>query len=200
MKEFGRARWGEDLSWVFVTSCDGYPEYIGKFLPEIAAIRGTDSYDAAYDIIEASKACGACYFTMCEEDVMRVLAHPRTMICTDSSVAGNSKAFHPRLKASFPRTLSHYVREKKIVSLPEMIRKMTSMPAAVYSLKKKGLVWEGMDADLCIFDPEKIRDMSRYDDPFPRCEGLHYVLVAGEVVVENAVFNGKRRGKVLLRP
>jgi N-acyl-D-amino-acid deacylase len=199
MKEYGRAKWGEDLSWILLAASDIYPEYVGKTLDEIAALRGTDSYDAAYDLLLGANVCNACYFTMCEEDVERILSHPRAMICTDSGLSGTNIYFHPRLKATFPRVLSRYVRERKVTSLPEMIRKMTSMPASVYGLGKKGLIREGMDADLCIFDPEKIRDLARFDSPDQRCEGLKYVLVAGEIVVEDAVFNGKRKGKAIIR-
>ena len=95
--------------------------------------------------------------------------------------------------------LGRFCREKGVVSLPEMIRKMTAMPAAVYNLRSKGLVWEGFDADLCIFDPDKIIDRSEFTDCQKRAEGLNYVLMAGEVVVENAVHNGKRLGKIILR-
>lgn len=80
-----------------------------------------------------------------------------------------------------------------------MIRKMTSMPASVYGLKTKGLIWEGMDADICIFDDEKIIDRSEYTNCNKRSEGLNYVILGGEVVVENSVFNGIRKGKVILR-
>jgi N-acyl-D-amino-acid deacylase len=80
-----------------------------------------------------------------------------------------------------------------------MIRKMTSMPAAVYELSGKGLLREGFDADICIFDPEKIVDRAEFVDCHGRAEGLHYVLVGGEVVVKNAVYQGKKNGRVLLR-
>ena len=121
------------------------------------------------------------------------------MICTDGGVAGKATVFHPRNKGSFPRALGRFCREKGVTTLPDMIRKMTAMPAAVYNLRSKGLVWEGFDADLCIFDPDKIIDRSEFTDCQKRAEGLNYVLMAGEVVVENAVHNGKRLGKIILR-
>lgn len=79
-----------------------------------------------------------------------------------------------------------------------MIRKMTSLPAAVYGLSGKGLIREGFDADLCVFDPEKIIDRADYTSCHEHAEGLNYVIVSGEIVVEDAFFNGKRMGKVLL--
>lgn len=121
------------------------------------------------------------------------------MICTDSSVAGKSAFYHPRLRGSFPRALGRYVREQKVVSLPEMIRKMTSLPAKVYDLENKGYIRIGFDADICVFDPETIIDKATYIDPSQRAEGLNWVIVGGEVAAENAVYTGSRRGKVLPR-
>lgn len=193
-------RWGEDLSWILISRCEAYPEYVGKRLDEIGNIRGMDAYDAAFDIIRDSKnECGACFFTMCEEDVECVLRHPRAMICTDSAVAGDSLAYHPRLRGTFPRALGRYVREKRIVTLEEMIRKMTGLAAHVYGLRNKGVIAEGYDADLCVFDKDTIIDCAEYANCHQRAKGLHYVLVGGEVVVENAIYNGKRRAKVMLR-
>ncbi len=198
LKEINIKKSGTDLNWVLVASCKNHPEYEGLRIPEIAALRGTDGHDAVFDLIrDSGNVCQACYFSMCEEDVETVLAHPRAMICTDSGVAGGRTVFHPRLKATFPRVLGRYVREKKITTLPEMIRKMTSMPAHVYNLSGKGLIKEGYDADICIFDAEKIIDRSEFTDCVQKNEGLNYVLVAGEVVVEDAVHNGKRLGKVV---
>ena len=196
----GKERWNEDLSWIQITRCEAYPQYEGLRINEIAKIHGTDVYDAMYDMIVDSKnACNACYFTMCEEDVKTVIAHPRAMICTDSGVAGVNKVFHPRLKATFPRVIGKYVREEKVVSLHEMIRKITAMPAMVYGLDNKGLIKVGLDADICIFDSEKIIDESLYTDCQKKAKGLNYVILNGEVVVEDAVFNGKRNGRVILK-
>ena len=162
---------------------------------------GKDHYDTAFDIIMNSKNnCGACYFTVCEDDIEAALAHPRGMICTDSGVVKSPlQMHHPRLRGSFPRVLGRYVRERKVTSLPEMIRKMTAMPASVYGLENKGLLKEGFDADICIFDAEKIIDRSEFTDCHKRAEGLNYVLVNGKIVVENAVYNGALEGKLLLK-
>jgi len=193
-------KYTDNLNWVLVTSCAGFPQYNGLRIPEIAAIRGTDCWDTVFDIVrDSGNSCQGCFFTMCEKDMETVMAYPRAMICTDSGVAGGKTVFHPRLRATFPRVLGRYVRERGVTTLPEMIRKITSMPAAVYGLSSKGLLREGFDADICIFDADKIIDRADFTDCTAKAEGLNYVLVAGEVVVEDAVFNGKRNGKVLLR-
>ena len=193
-------KWGRDLSWVQLARSGSYPQYLGMRMDKIAEKEGRDEYDMVFEILTSDNMGGtACYFTICEEDIATVMAYDRAMICTDGGVAGNATVFHPRNKGSFPRALGRFCREKGVVSMPEMIRKMTAMPAAVYNLRSKGLVWEGFDADLCIFDPDKIIDRSEFTDCQKRAEGLNYVLMAGEVVVENAVHNGKRLGKIILR-
>ncbi|MBO5217852.1 MAG: amidohydrolase family protein, partial [Clostridia bacterium] len=189
-----------DYSYILVVRCPAYPEYEGKRIDEIAAIHGKDQIETAFDLMLHSKnGCGACFFTMREEDVETVLAHPRAMICTDSGVAGNNRMYHPRLRATFPRVLGHYVRERGVTSLPEMIRKMTAMPAAVYGLQSKGILRAGMDADICIFDPDTIIDRAEYADPSKHAEGLDFVIVGGKIAVENAYATGELGGHVLLR-
>jgi N-acyl-D-amino-acid deacylase len=136
---------------------------------------------------------------MNESDVERVMAYPRTMICTDSSVAGNNSVYHPRLRASFPRAIGVYCRERGVVPLVEMIRKITSLPADVYGLRSKGIIREGYDADICIFDYEKIIDKATYAEPSNRCEGLCYVIISGEIACVDAVYTGAGTGRAIRR-
>ena len=201
MRAWATETYGTDkCDWVLINQCKAFPEYSGRYVSDIAAERGQSDLDAVYDIIRACRIyCSANYFTICEEDLETVIRHPRAMICTDAGVLSKpGNLHHPRMRGAFPRAIARYVREKGIVSLPEMIRKMTAMPARVYDLPGKGLVHEGMDADLCIFDPEKLRDKCTYQDCHARNEGLSYVLIAGEVVVEDGVYNGKRMAKAIL--
>ena len=189
----------DDLSWVLLNVIPPFPEYSGKLLTEAAKLHGKDPWETLFDILEVHPGCGACYFTMDEADVEYVMKWPRTMICTDSSIAGNSQFYHPRLRGSFPRVLGRYVRQRNVVSLPEMIRKMTSLPAQVYGLKSKGRIQVGFDADICVFDPETIIDKATYTEPYQRAKGLHLVIVGGTIAAQNAVSTGKTAGKVLLR-
>lgn len=192
-------RWIDRIDWILLTYSQAYPQYAGKYICEIAKLHGKDDLETVFDLIMGGR-CSAFFFMMCPEDTETVLRHPRTMICTDAGVAGGkSGVHHPRMTGTFPKVLGRYVRERGITTLPEMIRKMTSMPATVYGLRGKGLLKEGFDGDICIFDAEKIIDRATYTDSHARAEGLHYVIVGGEVVVENAVHNGKRAGKVIAR-
>lgn len=200
IKEWNRRRRTGDLSWVQVTTCTDFPQFMGKRVPEIAREMGVDDYEAVFELISGSEAApNASYFAMCEADVEAVMAHPRAMICTDSGVARRLTVYHPRLRGTFPRALGRYVRERKVVSLPEMIRKMTSMPASVYGFRTKGLLWEGMDADICVFDADKICDKAEFTDCGKRAEGLNYVILNGEIVVRDAVYQGGKPGRFLLR-
>ena len=188
------------MNWLMVTSCPGAPEYNGLRVGEIAALRNQDEFSAAMDILRISKdAASCCFFSMCEEDVEAVIANPRTMIGTDGGVDVKSKTYHPRVKGTFPRAIARYVRERGVVSLPEMIRKMTAMPAAVYGFQTKGLIREGFDADLCIFDPHTITDQADFKDPTRRCLGLDYVIAGGKIAVVDSVATGELGGKFLYR-
>lgn len=200
LRENGIAQFGEDISWVFFNACTAYPAYSGLHLDEAAKLHGKDQWDTLLDILTLQPGCQGCFFTQCEEDLQTVMAWPRAMICTDSGVVGKAEYYHPRLRASFPRALGRYVRERQVVSLPEMIRKMTSLPAQVYGLAGKGMIREGMDADICLFDPETIADKATYTEVTHRAEGLYRVIVGGKVAAENAVFTGTAAGKLLLRP
>lgn len=196
--ELAIERHGEDLNWVMVTDCKSHPEFEGKRIPEIAELWNKSQYDALFDlIVDTELVCNGCFFTVREEDIEAVLAHPRAMICTDASVAKNLNVYHPRLRGSFPRVLGRYVRERQVTSLPEMIRKMTSLPATVYGLKKKGLLLEGFDADICIFDADKIIDHATYSNCTAKAEGLNYVIINGHIVAKDAEYTGIKAGQIL---
>ena len=201
IKAWATNKWGTDLSWVLISSCPDQPEFVGKTMNEIADIMGlTDRYEAVFALLRRSgKKIQACFTMMCEEDVKYVLSHPRVMVGTDSDMGGRPQQYHPRRRGTFPRVLGKYVREEKITSLPEMIRKMTSLPAYVYRLEGKGRIAPGMDADICIFDPTKIRDTADYVNWHSDNQGIAYVLVGGEVTVENGIYTGVNAGKLWKR-
>ena len=124
---------------------------------------------------------------------------PFTMIGTDGIPRFGPSQNHPRQTGSFPRVLGKYCREKGILGLEDAVRKMTSLPAQAFQLKKKGLIREGFDADLVVFDPQTIIDRSTYEDPNREPEGISYVLVNGELAVENGKVTRAASGKILRR-
>ncbi len=200
IRAWAKERWGNDYSWVLPYRIPGHDEYAGLNINEIADLRGqADRLDTIYDLIrETNKAQGACFFSMSEDDVAYVLAHPRVMVGTDSAVACGKSIFHPRLRGSFPRVLGRYVRERGVTTLAEMIRKMTSLPAAVYGIQNKGVIREGADADLCVFDAARIIDGADFFEPTRKNEGLSFVILDGKIVVEDGVYSGTRAGRVYL--
>ena len=186
-----------DFSWIFVDFCPAYPEYQGKFLNEIAKMHGKDAIETGFDILRDAPNTACAYFSMCEEDVETVIRHPLAMFCTDSEVAADREIFHPRLRAAFPRVLARYVRERGVITFPEAIRKMTSLPAKVYRLASKGHITEGYDADICIFSPEKILDNADFSNCKAKNDGISYVIVGGEISVIDGDYTGARNGKII---
>jgi len=200
IKASNLAQWGEDLSWVLLNICEGYPKYEGKNLSEIATLHGKDVYDTVFDLLIMSGGhCDATYFSMDERDVERVMRFPRTMIGTDGGAVENLSFYHPRLRGTFPRVLGRYVRERGVVTLSEMIRKITSLPAHVYGLCGKGEIKEGYDADLCIFDAERIIDRADFTDCHRRAEGLRFVIINGEIGAIDAKACGTLSGRLILK-
>lgn len=198
IKEQNLAKWGADLSWVLVNVCPSHPEFLGKTMNEVAEILGMDTFDAVYELLRQDAGAVSCtFFAMSEKDVEKVMRFPRTMICTDSRAPGQKSQHHPRLRGSFPRALGVYVRERKVLSLEEMIHRMTDMPATYFGVKNKGRVEVGYDADLCIFDAERIIDKCDFTDCLAHAEGLNYVLVNGQIVAKDAYHTGARPGKVI---
>jgi N-acyl-D-aspartate/D-glutamate deacylase len=134
---------------------------------------------------------------MDEQDVQRILKSPLAMVGSDGFPDFGENKVHPRQTGTFPRILSRYVREKGLIRLEEAIRKMTSLPAQTFRLKKKGLLKEGLDADIVIFDPDTVLDKATFDDPRQKPEGIVWVLINGEVAVEEGRITGEATGKVL---
>jgi len=177
-----------------------HPDYQGRTLADIAATESRSPYDVFFDLIVAEKTkVGMVVFMMDDADIERIMADPVTMIGSDGIPAlGNSKT-HPRMTSTFPRVLARYVREKQVLSLERAVQKMTSLPAQTFRLKTKGLVKEGLDADLTLFDPKTVSDKGTYQDPLQSPEGIVYVLVNGAVAVDRGSFIGTDSGRVLRR-
>jgi len=142
---------------------------------------------------------------MSEDDVREALRHPLVSFCTDSGASAEDGIFskqksHPRAWGSAARILGHYVREEKLLSLEEAIRKMTSLPAARMRLHDRGIVRAGMAADLVALDPETVAARSTYADPLHYSAGIPYVAVNGQLVVDGGAITTARPGRALKGP
>lgn len=143
-------------------------------------------------------------FAMSEENLRKIIKHPLTFICTDGELASTRGILsrgkpHPRYYGSFPRAIAEYVRKEKLLSLEEMVRKMTSAPAARFGFRRRGLIREGFYADLVLFDPEKIQDRATYADPHRYPDGIGCVLVNGQVAFDGQEMTGRLAGEILRR-
>lgn len=181
--------------------------YNGKSLTEIGKEMGKDPADAAFDLVAQGQGrVMAIYYMMSEPDIETALRFPWTSIGSDAGASaqdGESDATglpHPRSYGNFPRLIAQYVRERKVLTLEEAVRKMTSWPATRFRLDHRGSIKEGIWADAVVFDYDRIRDMSTYAQPTLSPEGIDYVLVNGEVVIDHGKHTGARPGKILYGP
>jgi N-acyl-D-amino-acid deacylase len=179
---------------VQITRLPKFPQYVGKRLDEIAKSEGVSEVDMYIRIVQDDDA-GVIGHTMSEDDMRTFLRQPWTMVASDGGVAVS----HPRGAGTFPRVLGRFVREQKWLTLPEAIRKMTSMPAARIGLADRGTIRPGMKADLVLFDPAVVIDRSTFEQPRLRARGIHRVFVNGQPVWTGDSPENTRSGFVLTR-
>lgn len=179
---------------------------IGKSIREAAAIKNADPYEFMCDlIIDEEFNVSHIGFGMDEETTEMVLKHPLVMLGSDGSSLApygplSKGKPHPRNYGSFPRFLGYYVRERKLLTLPEAIKKVTSKPAAKLGLKDRGSLKQGNFADIVVFDPETIADKATFIEPHQYPVGIDYVLVNGTTVIDHGKHTEKLPGKVLYGP
>ena len=202
------ADWPAGASRILVTSVmnPSLKLYEGQTIEQIAAAQKKDPLDTLLDLVVADKGnTGRVSFSMSEDDVREALRHPLVSFCTDSGASAEDGIFskqksHPRAWGSAARILGHYVREEKLLSLEEAIRKMTSLPAARMRLHDRGIVRAGMAADLVALDPETVAARSTYADPLHYSAGIPYVAVNGKLVVDGGAITTARPGRALKGP
>ena len=181
---------------VLVAAAPRHPEWEGHTLPEIAAVEGVHPREMADRIVAAEgRDCFVVLASMDENDVRTVMAHQCVMVGSDGISAGARP--HPRLHHTYPRILGHYVRQEGVLSLPEAIRRMTSMPAERFGFTDRGTITPGAHADLVLFDPATVIDTGTYADPTTVPEGIHGVWVNGSQVVEDGHVTGTRPGRIV---
>ena len=178
----------------------------GKTLGEVAAERGTTPAETAMDlVIEDRTRVGTAYFTMSEDNLRREIALPWVSFCSDSDAPSAEGRFlqwsnHPRAYGSFARLLGRYVREERVLSLEEAVRRLTSLPATNLRLERRGLLEPGYFADVVVFDPERIQDHATYDEPHRYATGVEHVAVNGTLVLRDAEHTGALPGRVVHGP
>jgi N-acyl-D-aspartate/D-glutamate deacylase len=200
-------RWQTDsgsVGWddVMIATCSRR-EVEGLKIADLARHRGRPGAEALLDfLVEERGAVSMVLFSQSEENVMKALAHPHVMIGSDSiglsaGPGPHPGKPHPRMYGTFPRVLGVYVREKRVLALETAVSKMTGMPAAKLRLKERGLVRPRHFADLALFDPATVKDEATFEDPHRHPTGIPYVIVNGQVVVDQSRMRPLPAGRIL---
>ena len=176
----------------------------GKNISEINILKGRKSKpkEEAETILDMMIAGGAqmVYHSMNEEDVRYFIKYPFNMIGADGGVSNGKGMPHPRTYGTNARVLGKYVREERLISLEEAIRRMTSLAAQKFQLKDRGLLKEGYAADIVVFDEGTVLDKATFENPHQFSVGFKYVLVNGQLVIDEGKHNGIRSGQTLKGP
>ncbi len=192
----------KNFSYPVVASFRSDSSYNGKSIEEVNLMKGRkhkakEEAETIMDMMELGGA-GMVFHGMSDKDVKTIMQYPFNMFASDASIriygSGNP---HPRGYGTNARVLSKYVRDEKVISLEEAIRRMTSLPAQKFQLTQRGLLREGFAADIVVFDEQKVQDLSTYDKPHQYTTGFQYVVVNGQVTVEKGTHNGTRAGTTL---
>src|SRR5687768_52821 len=202
MKEGLKRSGFKDYGYAMVASYESDPSFNGKSIAEITRqVSGKSDVSRQIEQVIAMYETGGAsmvYHGMSEDDVQRIMREPFTMIASDSGVRQfNEGVPHPRGYGNNVRVLGRYVRELKLLSLEDAIRKMTSLPAQTFGFRDRGYVREGLAADLVIFDEKTVGDRATFDKPHQYPIGISYVLVNGELVFANEAMTAARPGLAL---
>lgn len=199
-------RGGGDPAHVVLAACSWDPSLAGKSLAQVLRDRGRPpTVDHAADLvleIVQKGGCSAIYHAISEDDLVRIMKHPATMIASDA-LPGiptfGTDVPHPRAYGTFARVLGSYVRDKRALTLEEAVRKMSSFPAARVGFVDRGIIRPGLKADLAVFDPATVHDRATFDRPHAYAEGMVAVIVNGRVTLDAGRMTSERAGRVLRR-
>ena len=195
---------GFDKLFISSVNSDKWKKYEGYSIAEISKyLREKDEWEVFFEIlIDANANVEITIENMDEEDIKRIMTADYQMFGTDCVAIPASEAFgksHPRGFGTYPRVLSKYVREEKILTLEDSIRRMTSFPAQKFGIKGRGLIKKNKWADIVIFDPKMVKDKATYEKPHQFPEGIPYVIVNGIIVIDKGKQKNKKSGRVLHR-
>jgi N-acyl-D-amino-acid deacylase len=180
--------------------------YLGMTLAEVAAQRETSAAETAIDlVIEDGSRVQVVYFLMSEENVAKGIALPWVSFASDAQSLAAEGEFleqstHPRAYGNFARVIGKYVREDKVITLPDAIRKLTKLPATNLKIKERGELKQGYHADIVIFDPDQVQDHADFENPHQYSTGMQYVLVNGVPVLSEGEHTGALPGQVVRGP
>ena len=194
-----------DFSYCVVAQFLPNPDYNGKNISQINALLNRPKtipaeIETILDLAEKSSA-QMVFHSMNEADVEYIMQYPFTMVTSDGGIREFGVGVpHPRSYGTNARVLSHYVRNRKIIMLEDAIRRMTSLPAQKFGLLDRGLLRKNMIADIVVFDPNTIQDLSTFTKPHAYSKGVEYVLVNGHLTLAEGKHTGVRQGTILYGP
>jgi N-acyl-D-aspartate/D-glutamate deacylase len=202
---FVNERAGGDLSKVQFRTVPSDRRYNGRTLADLAKDRGlaptVENGIALVIELQLSGGFSAIYHSIDEEDVRRIMRHPLTMFDTDGDNVGYGIGYpHPRSYGTFPRVLGRYVREEKVLTLEEAVKRMTSMSADQIGHPERGRLEEGKFADVTVFDAATVADLATFDNPHQYPIGIHHVIVNGVPIIRNGALTAEKPGRVLKGP
>jgi N-acyl-D-amino-acid deacylase len=178
----------------------------GKTLAEVARLRGKSPAETAIDlVVEDDSRVGTVYFLMSEENVKEQIKLPWVSFCSDAASLAPEGVFlksnvHPRAYGNFARLLGKYVRQEKVITLAEAVRRLTSLPAENLKLDRRGKLEKGYCADIVIFDPQTIIDHATFEEPHQYATGMVHVFVNGVQVLRDGEHTGAKPGRVVRGP
>jgi N-acyl-D-amino-acid deacylase len=178
----------------------------GKTLAQVAEMRGRSPEETAMDLlIEDNGQVLAIYFSQSEENLKKTLPLPWLSFCTDEAAYAPEGVFlgagaHPRAYGTYPRILGKYVRDEKLMTLQEAVRKMSALPAETLRIERRGRLQTGYFADIVVFDPSKVKDLATFEKPHQYATGIVHVLVNGVQVLRDGEHTGAKPGRVVRGP
>jgi N-acyl-D-amino-acid deacylase len=199
-------RGGGDPANIALAACPYDATLAGKNLAQVLRERGRpptpdQAADLVIEIVQKG-GCSAIYHAISEDDLVRIMKHPATMVASDASPGVptfGKDVPHPRAYGTFARVLGLYVRDKKVLSLEDAVRKMSSFPARRMGLADRGVLRPGMKADIVVFNPATIADQATFERPHQYARGVAHVVVNGQVTLEGGRMTGTRAGRALRR-
>jgi len=194
----------KNYSYAVVAQYNADSSYNGKSITDINTLKGrkSNAKNEAETILDMMMGGGAqmVYHSMNEEDVKYIMKYPFNMVGADAGIATGKGMPHPRTYGTNARILGKYVRDEKIISLEEAIRRMTSLAAQKFQLKDRGMLKEGMAADIVVFDEKEVHDNATFENPHQFSSGFKFILVNGQLVLDKGVHTGIRSGTALYGP
>jgi N-acyl-D-aspartate/D-glutamate deacylase len=190
---------------VAIVNCGFDRTLAGKNLTELTIARGQEptmenAAETVMDLVNKG-GCSAVYHAISEEDVVRIMRSPFTMIASDGDIPVFGQAApHPRSYGTFARVLGVYVREKGVIPLEDAVRKMSAYPAQRLKIWDRGMLRPGMKADVIVFDPATVADRAEYNKPHQYSVGIHEVIINGKLVLHADKVTAERPGRVIAGP